>query len=268
MMIKDMLFFKFGSKDGMQAMLKIGPWLIQNVSLILKQWTPDPNIMKKDVSNIPVWVKFHDVPMTVSTDDGLSAIATKLAMVELKVDVELRDTIVIVVPKFSGEGFILSTIRVEYGWAPLRCSGCKVFGNVIDESPKKISSDISKNSKMSCQRARGPLVGLKPESTFVYRPVSTKKATKAKGNLKVQKDNKATTPTLNTFDALTRINDLERQMLDGKLVFVDDHGKPLEMEVTDKASVSKPNTSMGDQLVEYDEDDVKLPHDGTSSGGV
>ncbi|GJY10049.1 hypothetical protein Tco_0378234 [Tanacetum coccineum] len=73
--------------------------------------------------------------------DELSAIATKLgsplmldsynatmctdswgrvsyarAMIELKVDIDLRDTIV--VPKFSGEGFTTSTIHVEYEWEP------------------------------------------------------------------------------------------------------------------------------------------------------
>ncbi|GJS09425.1 RNA-directed DNA polymerase, eukaryota, reverse transcriptase zinc-binding domain protein [Tanacetum coccineum] len=54
------------------------PWLIRNVPLILKQWTPDANIIKEGVCNIPVWVKFHDFPITAFTEDGLSAIATKL----------------------------------------------------------------------------------------------------------------------------------------------------------------------------------------------
>ncbi|GJV22329.1 hypothetical protein Tco_1371349 [Tanacetum coccineum] len=82
---------------------------------------------------------FYDVPITAFTEDGLSAIATKLgspfmldsytdamctdsysrasyarAMIQLKADVDLRDTIVVVVPKFTGEGllqalFMLST---------------------------------------------------------------------------------------------------------------------------------------------------------------
>ncbi|GJW38820.1 hypothetical protein Tco_0064665 [Tanacetum coccineum] len=83
MMIKDMHFFKFSSKEEME-------------------------------------VKFHDVPIIAFTEDGLSAIATKNA------DGDLRDTIVVVVPKFSSEGFTMSTIRVEYEWAPPRCSECKV----------------------------------------------------------------------------------------------------------------------------------------------
>ncbi|GJR14022.1 zinc knuckle CX2CX4HX4C containing protein [Tanacetum coccineum] len=77
-MNKDMFFFKFGSKEGMTVMLENGSWLIRIVSLILEQWTSDANIMKEDVCNIPVWVKFHDVLITAFTKDGLSAIATEL----------------------------------------------------------------------------------------------------------------------------------------------------------------------------------------------
>ncbi|GKC06356.1 retrotransposon protein, putative, ty1-copia subclass [Tanacetum coccineum] len=265
--------YLFGSKEGMEAMLESGPWLIRNVSLILKRWTPNANIMKEDVCNIHVWVKFHDVPINAFTEDGLSAIATKLgralmldyymnamftdswgrasyvrSTIELKVDLDLRDTIVVGIPKFIGEGFTTSTIHFEYEWAPPRCSECK-------------------NSKMLRQPARGPLVGLKPKSIFVYRFVSTKKAVKPNGNPKVQTANKATTPNLNSFDAL--------KMLDGKLLLVDEHGKQLELKVTNEASASKLGTSIGDQLVESDEDEVELPDDeisrymsSTGGGGI
>nr|GEV27948.1 zinc knuckle CX2CX4HX4C [Tanacetum cinerariifolium] len=47
-------------------------------------------------------------------------------------------------------------------------------------------------------------------------------------------------------------------------MLVDEHGKQLEMKVTNKASASKPNTFMGDQLVESDEDEAELPDDETS----
>ncbi|GJY32616.1 retrovirus-related pol polyprotein from transposon TNT 1-94 [Tanacetum coccineum] len=76
------------------------------------------------------------------------------------------------VPQFSGEGFTTSTIHVEYEWAPPRCSECKVFRHVLDDCPKKIFSDISKNSNMSLQPARGPLVGWKPKYALGYSQTS------------------------------------------------------------------------------------------------
>lgn len=59
-------------------MLEKGPWLIRNVPLILRKCSLDANLLKKDVCNVPVWVKLHDIPITTSAEDGLSAIATKL----------------------------------------------------------------------------------------------------------------------------------------------------------------------------------------------
>ncbi|GJV91858.1 putative reverse transcriptase domain-containing protein [Tanacetum coccineum] len=70
--------FQFSSIDGLDAMLENGPWFIRNNPLILKKWNPDENLLKEDVSTVPVWVKFYGVPVTTFSDDGLSAIATKL----------------------------------------------------------------------------------------------------------------------------------------------------------------------------------------------
>nr|GEV51109.1 Gag-Pol polyprotein [Tanacetum cinerariifolium] len=115
--------------DGLDAMLENGLWFIRNNSLILKKWHPDENQLKKDVSAIPVWVKLYGVPVTAFSEDGLSAIATKLGtplmfdsytsdmcmqswgrssyarvMIELQVDVELKDNIVMAMPKITREG--------------------------------------------------------------------------------------------------------------------------------------------------------------------
>ncbi|GJX91244.1 retrovirus-related pol polyprotein from transposon TNT 1-94 [Tanacetum coccineum] len=75
---KRVAYLVFSSKDRMYAMLDNGPWFIRNTPFIQKQWTPDVNIVKEDVGNVLVWVKFHCVPMTTFSDDELSVIATKL----------------------------------------------------------------------------------------------------------------------------------------------------------------------------------------------
>ncbi|GKE17667.1 hypothetical protein Tco_1425244 [Tanacetum coccineum] len=160
----------------------------------------------------------------------------------------------------------MSIIRIVYEWTPPKCPGYKVFGHVLDDCPNKIVSDISKNPKMPHQPIHGPPVGLKPKSTFVYHLVSTKKAAKANGNLKVQMTDKATTPTLNLFETLStlvdeeegwgnqtpsnnatlvvaRINDLKRQMVDGKLVLMDEHRKLPEMK-SDEDEVEMPDDEM------------------------
>ncbi|GJU17390.1 hypothetical protein Tco_1145356 [Tanacetum coccineum] len=88
-----------------------------------------------------VWVKLHGVPITAFSDDGLSAIATKLADVELKVN------IVAAMPKITGEGYYTCNIRVEYEWKPPRCAYCK---NVDASSPRTtpIMEKIDKIEKL------------------------------------------------------------------------------------------------------------------------
>nr|GEV24704.1 hypothetical protein [Tanacetum cinerariifolium] len=69
---------KSSSKDRMDAMLENGLWLICNVRLIMKKWSPNANLSKEDLSNVLVWVKFYVVPLIAFTEDGLSVIATKI----------------------------------------------------------------------------------------------------------------------------------------------------------------------------------------------
>ncbi|GKG11233.1 retrovirus-related pol polyprotein from transposon TNT 1-94, partial [Tanacetum coccineum] len=70
--------FNLAPLTGLDAMLENGPWFIRNNPLILKKWHPDENLLKEDVSTVPVWVKLHGVPITAFNKDDLSAIATKL----------------------------------------------------------------------------------------------------------------------------------------------------------------------------------------------
>ncbi|GJY53315.1 retrotransposon protein, putative, ty1-copia subclass [Tanacetum coccineum] len=121
----------WGSMDGLDSMLKNGMWLICNNPLILKKWHPDENLLKEDVSTVPVWVKLDGVPVTVFSKDELSAIATKhgtplmldsytsdmcmqswgrssyvRAMIELRTDVDLKDNIMAAMLKITREGTI------------------------------------------------------------------------------------------------------------------------------------------------------------------
>ncbi|GJX07121.1 zinc knuckle CX2CX4HX4C containing protein [Tanacetum coccineum] len=67
------------SNTSMKAMLESGVWLIRNVSLILRKWTPMENVSKEDIKSVLVLVELYDVPITAFTHDGLSVIATNLA---------------------------------------------------------------------------------------------------------------------------------------------------------------------------------------------
>nr|GEU76532.1 hypothetical protein [Tanacetum cinerariifolium] len=161
-------------------MLENGPWFIWNNPFILKKWHLDKNLLKEDISTVPVWVKLHGVPVTAFSEDGLSAIATKLGtplmldsytsnmcmqswarssyarvMIELRANVELKDNIVVAMPKITREGHYTCNVRVEYEWKPPRCSSCKVFRHIHEERLKNTGAGKKNTVKKPSQTSRG-----------------------------------------------------------------------------------------------------------------
>nr|GEU74579.1 hypothetical protein [Tanacetum cinerariifolium] len=170
--------------DGLNVMLKNGPWFIRNHPLILKKWNPDVNLLKEDVENVPVWVKLHGIPVTAFSEDGRSNYAR--TMIELKVDAELKDTMVVAMPTLFGEGFYTCTVRVKYEWKPPRCAYCKVFGHTQEDCRKNLGLGVAKSMKKTSQAPKGFLVGSKMgfKPAKEYRHVSKKPTTNASRNKK------------------------------------------------------------------------------------
>ncbi|GJY02678.1 reverse transcriptase domain-containing protein [Tanacetum coccineum] len=176
-----------GRKD---SMLENGPWFIRNNPLILKKWNPDVNLMNEDVGNVPVWVKLHGVPVTAFSKDGLSAIATKLgqAMLEhwlrFRADVELKDNMLVALPKLVGR----SSIHVMFMLS--------MNGNLLD-----------------VRVVRGVLVGLKvgfKPLKQVYRQVYKKNNVNTSSNKKKDSEPTIEVSNSNLFDVLNLVeNDVD-----------------------------------------------------------
>ncbi|GJX91611.1 putative reverse transcriptase domain-containing protein [Tanacetum coccineum] len=73
---KGFFFFQFNTRDGLDDVLEGGPWMIRNSPIILKEWTMKTSLHKEELTSIPVWVKFHDVPIQNFEEEGISLIAT------------------------------------------------------------------------------------------------------------------------------------------------------------------------------------------------
>ncbi|GJS88651.1 retrotransposon protein, putative, ty1-copia subclass [Tanacetum coccineum] len=229
--------FQFSSMDGLDAMFENGPWFIRNNPLILRKWHLDVNLLKEDVSTIPVLVKLHGVHVTAFSEDSLSAIASKLgtpimldpytsdmcmqswgwssyarAMIELRADMELKDNIVVAMPKITRKGCYTCKIRVEYEWKPPRCASCKVFGHIPEECQKIIGAVETKNLKKTSQAPKGipvgPKVGFKPHKE--YRPISKKPTANSSGNKKKGVNHTNKFSDSNLFKVLNSVeNDVE-----------------------------------------------------------
>ncbi|GJR83268.1 hypothetical protein Tco_0154053 [Tanacetum coccineum] len=192
--------FQFSSIDGLDSMLENGRW------------------------KMLVMFLFHGVPVMAFNEDGLSAIATKLGtplmlgsytfdmcmqswgrssyarvMIELRADVELKDIIVVAMPKITRESHYT-------------CAGEK------------------KTMKKPSQTSRGvpvdPKMGFKPQKE--YRLVPKKITASSSGNKK-----KGVEPTIevsnsNPFDVLNSVDNDEELVIDGQAILVDKSGNPLK----------------------------------------
>ncbi|GJS61883.1 retrotransposon protein, putative, ty1-copia subclass [Tanacetum coccineum] len=214
------------------------------------------SLSKEDVVNVPVWVKIHGVPVTTFTEDGLSAIATKIgthlmldsytsdmciqswgrssyarAMIEIRDDVELKDTIVVAMPKLTGEGFYTCTIRVKYEWKPPKCTCCKVFDHIQEDCPKNLGLGVAKNLKKPILAPRGVPVGSKKKGVEPTKEVSNSNPFNVLNSV-VNDEELGTNGGLQiwlvTGPIVDKIRKLEKLIIEEKATLVDDDGKPLK----------------------------------------
>ncbi|KAF9621951.1 hypothetical protein IFM89_029171 [Coptis chinensis] len=73
---KDLFYFKFSSNDARQAVLKEGP-IFSGRCFIINPWTRGVEKQGAMVTTIPMWVKCHNVPKELWTDDDLGFVASK-----------------------------------------------------------------------------------------------------------------------------------------------------------------------------------------------
>ncbi|GJR33560.1 zinc knuckle CX2CX4HX4C containing protein [Tanacetum coccineum] len=161
--------------EGMESVMENGPWLIRYVPLDSNVWTPNTDLKKDVIKTAPLWVKLQSLPL-------------------LLIEEELKDSLVIAIPRSNGKGHSLATIEVEYEWTPPRCSTCK-------------------NKQIEGIRLSKPALNLqyrKVDKGETSKKNDSNKTVPNKG--KVQTDNATNAPiisTKNSFGALSENEDLE-----------------------------------------------------------
>ncbi|XP_021993296.1 uncharacterized protein LOC110890040 [Helianthus annuus] len=195
----------------MEQLLEDGPWMIRNVPIILKQWSSSANVTKEEITEIPVWVKMHEVPLPAFTEDGLSLLASKIgvpkmvdsytasmcseswgrssfarALIEVHASKELKRSVKVAIPSMEGTGYATAEVKIEYDWEPMRCSTCCVFGhddNTCPKQPKPEANNDLNKRKDNFQEVKGKNkkggqqgVNVKTQKQkVIYRPVVKKK---------------------------------------------------------------------------------------------
>nr|GFD23230.1 hypothetical protein [Tanacetum cinerariifolium] len=171
-LVKGFFFFKFSSTEGVDSVLRDGPCRISVVYIFLNKWSPSVSLLKKDLSRVPVWVKFHDVLLVAYQSDGLSLITMKIGtqmildsytnsmglksrgrsscariLIEIIACNDFSDNLVMAVPNLEGTGYTKETIHVEYEREPPRCSKCLTFGHSLNDCPNTPKRVVNKMDK-------------------------------------------------------------------------------------------------------------------------
>ncbi|GJV55584.1 reverse transcriptase domain-containing protein [Tanacetum coccineum] len=245
----------------------VGYWrMVHGLSepILLKKLMPHATLRKEDLSSVPIWVKFHDIPIVAFTADGLSVMATKLGnpIMLIRGDRVLKKDMVIVIPNVEDDGEVIHTVRVEYECEPPRCSVCMVFWHDDMLCPKRhvkkpkkqhTNHDGFHHTSSSYGTNVGSKVQFKPKKP-IWQAVSKKNSTSSSGKKVVQDVVGSASDSPSNTPLVARINELESQMLEEKLVLLDEDGNSLKTSKSTLPSSSSVVSKKVDGLVNEDND--------------
>ncbi|GKA47275.1 zinc knuckle CX2CX4HX4C containing protein [Tanacetum coccineum] len=160
-----MFLFQFETKAGMEKVMEGGPWRINLVPIILKEWKPNTLLKKEEVYTVPLWVKMHNVPIVAYSKVGLDVIAAKgrsdyaRALVEISAESPLVNSVDVEIPLDEDNGHVMVKVDIEYEWQPPRCGTCKVFDHLEAVCPKK---QAIYPKKSSATEDKGKQIAIKP----------------------------------------------------------------------------------------------------------
>ncbi|GJW97094.1 hypothetical protein Tco_0178902 [Tanacetum coccineum] len=182
------------------------------------EWNPDVDLLKEDVGNVLVWVKLHGVLVTAFSEDGLSAIATKLGtplmldsytsdmclqswgrssyagvMIELRADMELKDNIVWLCLKLCGNNK----------------KGEAHTNEVSNSNPFDALNSVDNDVEFDTNRGTTNLVDNGANSSRSYF-------------MNVENSSTSYTPTID------KIGKFEYLLIGGQVILVDEAGNPLK----------------------------------------
>ncbi|KAJ9536731.1 hypothetical protein OSB04_un000116 [Centaurea solstitialis] len=156
-------FIKFNDEGGSNSAIEEGMVMIRDVPLFVCPWDPSKGLTRPSHDSCPLWVKFHNIPLVLFNNEGISRIASAIGVpkrmdactatmcdkkwgrpgfAKVLIDVwatgELKKDLEVVIPHLHDEGMDKVKIEVEYLWEPNQCTHCSVFGHKRSSCPKAV----------------------------------------------------------------------------------------------------------------------------------
>ncbi|GKE41807.1 hypothetical protein Tco_1469091 [Tanacetum coccineum] len=192
-------------------------------------------------------LQLRDIPIVSFTVDGLSMMDTKLGNPPMLI----RD-MVIDIPNVEDDGEVIHMVRVEYEWEPPRCSVCMVFGH---DDMLCLKRHVEKLKKQHTNHDGFQHTSYSHGTNVGSKVMSLDQGGSSNSSKKVFQDvvGSASDSPSNT-PLVARINELESQMIEGKLVLLDEDGNSLKTSKSTLPSSSSVVSKKVDDLVNEDND--------------
>nr|GEU87318.1 hypothetical protein [Tanacetum cinerariifolium] len=158
----------------------------------MKMWNPYVILQKEDVVNVQVWVKLYGVPMMVFSNDSLSVIATKIGTF-------------LMLDSYTSDMYMQSWGRPVTNKNGANTSGKKKQAKIPRQA-------VSNSNPFDARNSIANDDDLGTNSSLARKGVASS--------------------STNTTPIAERIDKIKRQMIEGKVLLVDDDGKSLPMVVS------------------------------------
>ena len=127
-----------------------GPWYIAGRPFVIRRWHPGMEMLNIQLTSLPIWVKFYNIPLEYWTNTSLGCIASavgkplhldsptenrsRLSFARICIEVDLNcDFPKSALLKPGNDKY--TTVRIEYPWVPHSCSHCKIYGHKTIHCP-------------------------------------------------------------------------------------------------------------------------------------
>lgn len=125
---------KFSDNQTNKDVIENGSWTIGGQPFFLKPWTTNLIVGDNEVGKVPIWVKFHGIPLEYWTPQGLSTISSAIGIplymenitelgerlefakicVDMDIVSEFKEVIELELP--NGK---IAIVRLDYAWKPI-----------------------------------------------------------------------------------------------------------------------------------------------------
>ncbi|XP_043687851.1 uncharacterized protein LOC122639080 [Telopea speciosissima] len=147
--------FDFQDASLSRQILNEGPWTLGSRPLILRPWSSNVSLTKKEETLLPLWVRLYGLNLHFWGNRSLGCIASvigkpicmdqrtaqreRLSFARLYVLVSATDGLPDLIPISLEDGSVLQQ-PIVYEWAPPHCSACKVFGHSTSSCPHTMAT--------------------------------------------------------------------------------------------------------------------------------